>query len=205
MKPDYEFPLWETIGMICGIDEVGRGPLAGPVVAGAVVFPRWYSPGGGVLEQLNDSKKLSARVREELTLEIKKNALGWAVASVEPDTIDRINILQATMMAMNRAVDSLSVIPELLLVDGNRFKTTLGIPYTTIVKGDSKVFSIAAASVLAKTHRDGIMAAYSAQWPEYGFERHVGYGTGEHVRAIIQYGRCPIHRKSFKLKQLGEK
>ncbi len=205
MKTDYEFPLWETIGMICGIDEVGRGPLAGPVVAGAVVFPRWFKPDGGVLEELNDSKKLSARVREQLTREIKNHALGWAVAAVEPDMIDRINILQATMLAMNHAVESLPVIPELLLVDGNRFKTNLTIPYTTIVKGDSKVFSIAAASVLAKTHRDGIMAAYSAEWPEYGFERHVGYGTREHVRAIIEHGRCPIHRKSFKLRQLGEK
>ncbi len=205
MNTDYEFPLWETTKIICGIDEVGRGPLAGPVVAGAVVFPRWFRPDGSVLEQLNDSKKLSARVREELTLEIKKHALGWAVAAVEPDTIDQINILQATMLAMNSAVESLPVRPDLLLVDGNRFKTSLGIPYTTIVKGDSKVFSIAAASVLAKTHRDAIMAAYGAKWPEYGFERHVGYGTGEHVRAIMQYGRCPIHRKSFKLRQLGEK
>ncbi len=205
MKTDYEFPLWETIGMICGIDEVGRGPLAGPVVAGAVVFPRWFKPDGGVLEELNDSKKLSARVLEQLTREIKNHALGWAVSAVEPDMIDRINILQATMLAMNHAVESLPVIPELLLVDGNRFKTNLTIPYTTIVKGDSKVFSIAAASVLAKTHRDGIMAAYSAEWPEYGFERHVGYGTREHVRAIIEHGRCPIHRKSFKLRQLGEK
>ncbi len=205
MKTDYEFPLWETIGMICGIDEVGRGPLAGPVVAGAVVFPRWFKPDGGVLEELNDSKKLSARVLEQLTREIKNHALGWAVAAVEPDMIDRINILQATMLAMNHAVESLPVTPELLLVDGNRFKTNLTIPYTTIVKGDSKVFSIAAASVLAKTHRDGIMAAYSAEWPEYGFERHVGYGTREHVRAIIEHGRCPIHRKSFKLRQLGEK
>ena len=184
MNTDYEFPLWETTKIICGIDEVGRGPLAGPVVAGAVVFPRWFRPDGSVLEQLNDSKKLSARVREELTLEIKKHALGWAVAAVEPDTIDQINILQATMLAMNSAVESLPVRPDLLLVDGNRFKTSLGIPYTTIVKGDSKVFSIAAASVLAKTHRDAIMAAYGAKWPEYGFERHVGYGTGEHVRAI---------------------
>ena len=205
MKTDYEFPLWETTEIICGIDEVGRGPLAGPVVAGAVVFPRWFRPDGGVLEELNDSKKLSARVREKLATEIKKHALGWAVAAVEPDMIDRINILQATMLAMNHAVESLPVTPELLLVDGNRFKTNLTIPYTTIVKGDSKVFSIAAASVLAKTHRDGIMAAYSAEWPEYGFERHVGYGTREHVRAIIEHGRCPIHRKSFKLRQLGEK
>ncbi len=205
MFTDYEFPLWETIDNICGIDEVGRGPLAGPVVAGAVMFPRWFRPDGSVLEQLNDSKKLSAKMREELVPEIKKHALGWAVAAVEPDTIDSINILQATMLAMNNAVESLSVRPDLLLVDGNRFRTNLGIPYTTIVKGDSKVFSIAAASVLAKIHRDELMAAYSTEWPEYGFDRHVGYGTAEHVRAIMQYGRCPIHRKSFKLRQLGEK
>ena len=205
MFTDYEFPLWETIDNICGIDEVGRGPLAGPVVAGAVMFPRWFRPDGSVLEQLNDSKKLSAKMREELVPEIKKHALDWAVAVVEPDTIDSINILQATMLAMNNAVESLSVRPDLLLVDGNRFRTNLGIPYKTIVKGDSKVFSIAAASVLAKIHRDELMAAYSAEWPEYGFDRHVGYGTAEHVRAIMQYGRCPIHRKSFKLRQLGEK
>ena len=205
MFTDYEFPLWETIDNICGIDEVGRGPLAGPVVAGAVMFPRWFRPDGSVLEQLNDSKKLSAKVRMELVPEIQRNALGWAVAAVEPDTIDSINILQATMLAMNNAVESLSVRPDLLLVDGNRFRTNLGIPYKTIVKGDSKVFSIAAASVLAKIHRDELMAAYSAEWPEYGFDRHVGYGTAEHVRAIMQYGRCPIHRKSFKLRQLGEK
>ena len=205
MFTDYEFPLWETIDNICGIDEVGRGPLAGPVVAGAVMFPRWFRPDGSVLEQLNDSKKLSAKMREELVPEIKKHALDWAVAVVEPDTIDSINIRQATMLAMNNAVESLSVRPDLLLVDGNRFRTNLGIPYKTIVKGDSKVFSIAAASVLAKIHRDELMAAYSAEWPEYGFDRHVGYGTAEHVRAIMQYGRCPIHRKSFKLRQLGEK
>ena len=205
MFTDYEFPLWETTEIICGIDEAGRGPLAGPVVAAAVVFPRWFRPDGGVLEELNDSKKLSSKVREKLAPEIKKNALSWAVAAVEPDTIDRINILQATMLAMNSAIALLSVIPELLLIDGNRFKTTLAIPYTTIVKGDSKVFSIAAASVLAKTRRDEIMTAYSTEWPEYGFERHVGYGTGEHVRAIMKYGRCPIHRRSFKLRQLGEK
>ena len=205
MNTDYEFPLWETTKIICGIDEVGRGPLAGPVVAGAVVFPRWFRPDGSVLEQLNDSKKLSARVREELTLEIKKHALGWAVAAVEPDTIDQINILQATMLAMNEAVAALPVRPELLLVDGNRFRTEIPIPYETIVKGDSKVFSIAAASVLAKTHRDELMAACALQYPLYGFERHAGYGTRAHVEAIVQYGRCPIHRRSFKLRQLGEK
>ncbi|MEI7787475.1 MAG: ribonuclease HII [Chlorobiaceae bacterium] len=204
MLTDYEFPLWETIAIICGIDEVGRGPLAGPVVAAAVLFPRWYKPDGDMLEKLNDSKKLSAKVRTSLVPEIKKNALAWAVAAVEPETIDRINILQATMLAMNNAVESLSVRPDLLLVDGNRFRTSLGIPYTTIVKGDSKVFSIAAASVLAKTWRDELMSAYSNEWPEYGFDRHVGYGTAEHVQAIMHYGRCPIHRKSFKLRQLGE-
>ena len=148
MNTDYEFPLWETTGMICGIDEVGRGPLAGPVVAGAVVFPRWYRPDGGVLEKLNDSKKLYARVREELTLEIKKHALGWAVAAVEPDTIDQINILQATMLAMNSAVELLPVRPDLLLVDGNRFKTNLTIPYTTIVKGAGRSFIIPAYRLL---------------------------------------------------------
>ena len=205
MTTDYEFPLWETIKIISGIDEVGRGPLAGPVVAGAVVFPRRFRPEGSVLEKLNDSKKLSAKMRAELVPEIKRNALGWAVAAVEPETIDRINILQATMLAMNNAVESLSVRPDLLLVDGNRFKTGLGIPYTTIVKGDSMVFSIAAASVLAKTHRDELMTAYSRIWPAYGFDRHVGYGTGEHIRAIMQYGRCPIHRISFRIRQLGEK
>ena len=205
MFTDYEWPLWINSRRICGIDEVGRGPLAGPVVAAAVMFSRRYRPDGSFLEQLNDSKKLSAKMREKLVPEIKKHALGWAVASVEPETIDRINILQATMLAMNNAVKSLKVKPELLLVDGNRFITSLGIPYTTIVKGDSIVFSIAAASVLAKTHRDEIMAAYSTIWPEYGFDRHVGYGTEKHVKAIIKYGRCPIHRRSFKLKQLGEK
>ena len=205
MFTDYEWPLWGTSSIICGIDEVGRGPLAGPVVAGAVVFPRWFRPDGSVLEKLNDSKKLSAKVRAELVPEIKRSALGWAVAAVEPETIDEINILQATILAMNNAIESLPVRPDLLLVDGNRFKTSLDIPYTTIVKGDSIVFSIAAASVLAKTWRDELMVAYSTQWPEYGFEKHVGYGTGEHVRAIMQYGRCPIHRRSFKLKQLGEK
>ncbi|NTV17549.1 MAG: ribonuclease HII, partial [Chlorobiaceae bacterium] len=122
-----------------------------------------------------------------------------------PETIDRINILQATMLAMNLAVASLPVRPELLLVDGNRFKTELSIPFETVVKGDSKVFSIAAASVLAKTYRDELMVAYSAQYPQYGFDRHVGYATKAHVEAIRQHGRCPIHRHSFRLRQLGEK
>ncbi len=205
MITDYEWPLWQQSRRICGIDEAGRGPLAGPVVAAAVVFPHWFRPDGTLLELLNDSKKLSANERNILAPAIKSSAACWAVAAVEHDTIDRINILQATMLAMNDAVKSLPTMPELLLVDGNRFYSKLPIPYQTIVKGDAKVFSIAAASVLAKTYRDELMVAYGAQYPHYGFERHAGYATKAHVEAIRQYGRCPIHRLSFKLRQLGEK
>lgn len=205
MRTNYEWPLWQSLGLVCGIDEAGRGPLAGPVVAAAVVFPRWFRPDGGVLEQLNDSKKLSAGIRQKLAPAIKTFAEAWAVAVVDEETIDAVNILQATMLAMNRAVASLKMIPDLLLIDGNRFRTELPVLYETIVKGDSKVFSIAAASVLAKTRRDEIMAAYSSAWPEYGFEHHFGYPTREHVEAIRLHGRCPIHRRSFRLRQLGEK
>ncbi len=205
MITDYEWPLWINAKRICGIDEAGRGPLAGPVVAAAVVFPRRFRPDGTVLELLNDSKQLTAGERNMLAPAIKKAAACWAISVVEHDIIDNINILQATMLAMNDAVMSLPTIPELLLVDGNRFKTELSSPFQTIVKGDSKVFSIAAASVLAKTHRDELMVTYGAQYPHYGFERHAGYATKAHIEAIRQYGRCPIHRLSFKLRQLGEK
>ncbi len=205
MITDYEWPLWKDTELICGIDEAGRGPLAGPVVAAAVLFPRWFSPDGTLLEMLDDSKKLSANERNLLAPAIRKAAACWAVAVVEHDIIDSINILQATMLAMNKAVEGISKTPQLLLVDGNRFTTSLRIPFETIIKGDSKVFSIAAASVLAKTHRDDLMVAYGAQYPLYGFERHAGYATKAHVEAIKQHGRCPIHRLSFKLRQLGEK
>lgn len=205
MITDYEWPLWQTTALVCGIDEAGRGPLAGPVVAAAVIFPRWFRPVGTILERVNDSKKLSAAERELLSPAIRDAAAFWAVAEVDPETIDQINILQATMLAMNQAVAALPIQPELLLVDGNRFRTELPIPYETVVKGDSKVFSIAAASVLAKTHRDELMVAYAGEYPQYGFERHVGYPTRAHVEAIRQHGRCPIHRQSFRLRQLGEK
>jgi ribonuclease HII len=205
MITDYEWPIWQTSTLVCGIDEAGRGPLAGPVVAAAVVFPRWFRPDGGALERVNDSKKLSAESRNLLAPAIRDAAAFWAVAVIDPETIDRINILQATMLAMNQAVASLPMLPERLLVDGNRFKTDLTIPYETIVKGDAKVFSIAAASVLAKTYRDELMVAYAGEYPLYGFERHAGYATKAHVEAIRQHGRCPIHRLSFKLRQLGEK
>ncbi len=205
MNTNYEWPLWQHTELICGIDEAGRGPLAGPVVAAAALFPRWFKPDDTLLELLDDSKKLTARERNELVPAIKNAALSWSVASVEHNIIDSINILQATMLAMNNAIALLPCVPDLLLVDGNRFSTKLSIPYNTIIKGDSKVFSIAAASVLAKTHRDEIMVLYGSKFPLYGFERHAGYATKAHVEAIRQHGRCPIHRVSFKLRQLGEK
>ncbi|NTU67864.1 MAG: ribonuclease HII [Chlorobiaceae bacterium] len=204
LDTSWEQPLWAEHARICGIDEAGRGPLAGPVVAAAVVFPRHFRP-SGILERLDDSKKLPAKLREALAPAIMEAAEGWAVSLVDAETIDRINILQATMLAMNLAVESLESMPELLLVDGNRFSPALPLPYQTIVKGDSKVFSIAAASVLAKTRRDGIMAGYAQEYPEYGFDGHFGYPTGRHVEAIATHGRCAIHRKSFKLRKLGEK
>lgn len=204
LSTEFETPLWENLSRVCGIDEAGRGPLAGPVVAAAVAFPRHFKP-TGILEKLDDSKKLTAELREELAPAIRENAEAWAVAVVDAETIDRINILQATMLAMNQAVESLATTPELLLVDGNRFRPVLPIPYQTIVKGDSKVFSIAAASVLAKTRRDELMTVYAAEYPEYGFDLHFGYPTARHVEAISRHGRCAIHRKSFKLRKLGEK
>ncbi|NTV67798.1 MAG: ribonuclease HII [Chlorobaculum sp.] len=200
----FEAPLWETLSRVCGIDEAGRGPLAGPVVAAAVVFPRNFRP-SGILQRLDDSKKLTPELRKALAPAIRETAESWALGVVDAETIDRINILQATMLAMNLAVESLGSTPEFLLVDGNRFRPVLPIPYETVVKGDSKVFSIAAASVLAKTHRDELMTAYAAEYPEYGFELHFGYPTERHVEAIAAHGRCAIHRKSFRLRTLGEK
>jgi ribonuclease HII len=204
LSTDFEMPLWEALSRVCGIDEAGRGPLAGPVVAAAVVFPRYFRP-SGILARLDDSKKLTPELRDELAPAIRQAAESWAIAEVDAEMIDRINILQATMLAMNRAVESLAVTPELLLVDGNRFKPVLPVPFETIVKGDSKVFSIAAASVLAKTRRDELMTGVAAEFPEYGFDVHFGYPTARHVEAIARHGRCAIHRKSFKLRKLGEK
>lgn len=205
MDTDYEHTFWKETSHVCGIDEAGRGPLAGPVVAAAVIFPRWFRPERDVLAALDDSKKLSAELREKLAPAIKDAALCWAVDAVGPETIDQMNIFRATMLAMNNAVAAMPKHPELLLVDGNRFRPLLPVPYQTIVKGDSKVFSIAAASVLAKTCRDAIMKEFGLTYPQYGFERHFGYPTGEHIRAIAVHGRSPVHRNSFKVRQLGEK
>lgn len=181
----------QGFAVICGIDEAGRGPLAGPVCAAACILPA-----GLVIEGLNDSKKLSEKRREALYGEITAKALAWAVCLVDETVIDEINILQATFRAMRGAVERLSVRPELCLVDGNR-DPGLGLPTRTVVKGDASCASVAAASILAKVTRDRLMAAYDAQYPGYGFAVHKGYGTKAHYEAVGRLGLCPIHRRSF--------
>ena len=200
----YEETFWIDHSKVCGIDEAGRGPLAGPVVAAAVVFPRFFKP-TGILGKLNDSKRLTPKLRESLAAAVRESALDFSISMIDHLMIDRMNIFRATMLAMNRAAESLQQLPDFMLIDGNRFTPTLPIPYQTIVKGDAKVFSIAAASVLAKTSRDRLMREYAGKYPLYGFEKHYGYPTKAHVTAILEHGRCPLQRKSFKLKELGEK
>ncbi|MFZ4125231.1 MAG: ribonuclease HII [Rickettsiales bacterium] len=179
-----------NVSPVCGIDEAGRGPWAGPVVASAVIFKTHELPAG-----LNDSKKLTAAAREALYATIMANChVGVGEASVEE--IDRLNIWRATELAMQRAMAALPVAPLYALIDGNRLPA-LEIPATAIVKGDSKSASIAAASVIAKVTRDRIMNAYAAQYPEYGFDTNAGYGTAKHQQAIAEYGILPIHRQSF--------
>ena len=177
-----------------GCDEAGRGCLAGPVFAAAVVLPSDYRH-----DELNDSKQLSAGKRERLRLDIERDALAWAVARVDAPEIDRINILQASIRAMNLAVEGLSLRPELLLIDGNRFHTASGIPFRCVVKGDATYLSIAAASVLAKTYRDSFMLKLDELYPEYQWKKNKGYPTREHREAIGRYGATPYHRKSFTL------
>lgn len=177
-----------------GLDEVGRGCLAGPVVAAAVILPRDYTH-----PVLNDSKQLSRTQREQLRTDIERDALAWAVADVSPADIDRINILQASFLAMHRAVDALSVRPEHLLVDGNRFSPYPMLPHTCIVKGDAHYLSIAAASVLAKVYRDGLMERLGAEFPAYGWAQNVGYPTPIHRAAIREFGPTRYHRMSFRL------
>lgn len=178
-------------GMIAGVDEAGRGPLAGPVTAAAVVLPE-----DAVIDGLNDSKKLSEKRREELFDVIRDKALAYAVYSVDEKRIDEINILQATFEAMRGAVGALDVIPDLVLVDGNR-SPGLELPCETVVKGDSKSMSIAAASILAKVTRDRYMRRIAEIYPGYGFEKHKGYGTKAHYEAIERLGICDIHRRTF--------
>lgn len=175
-----------------GCDEAGRGCLAGSVFAAAVIFPPDYSN-----SELNDSKQLTARKRYALRDVICRDALAWAVASVEPEEIDRINILNASILAMHRALDRLTLRPGYVIVDGNRFKSYGEVPHTTIVKGDGKYLSIAAASILAKTCRDDYMLRLHEQYPWYGWDRNAGYPTKLHREGILSHGLTPYHRRSF--------
>lgn len=177
-----------------GCDEAGRGCLAGAVYAAAVILPPDFRN-----ELLNDSKQLTERQRYDLRPVIQREALAWAVGVVSPQEIDEINILNASFLAMHRAVDALKVRPQHLLIDGNRFRSYPGIPHTTVVKGDGKYLSIAAASVLAKTYRDDYMLRLHAEYPDYGWDRNKGYPTREHRAAIALHGTTPYHRRSFNL------
>lgn len=189
----------EGLNYIAGVDEAGRGPLAGPVYAAAVILPvDCFIPG------LNDSKKLSEKKREELFDIITEKAVAYSIFSVDEKRIDEINILNATFEAMNGAVNSLSQKPDYVLIDGNRIQG-MEIPCETIVKGDSKSASIAAASILAKVSRDRYITEIAKEYPQYGFEQHKGYGTAMHNEAILKYGPCKIHRKTFLRKLLGNK
>ena len=202
-----EVNLWEIektwadrgFHAICGIDEAGRGPLAGPVCAAAVILPE-----GLEIPGLNDSKKLTDKKRRELFPIIEEQALAYGIGWASQEEIDDINILQATFLAMSRAVEQLNIRPDLALVDGNR-APTLDLPVETVVKGDSLSASIAAASVLAKVSRDDVMLRMAEECPGYGFEVHTGYGTKAHYEALRTFGPSPIHRRTFLKKFYGEK
>lgn len=202
-----EITMWEIedscfekgIQLICGVDEAGRGPLAGPVCAAAVILPPHAEIPG-----LNDSKKLTDKKRRELYPVIKEQAIAYGIGFASREEIDEINILQATYLAMERAIAQLSVKPELALIDGNRAKD-FGIPVKTVIKGDSLSASIAAASILAKVTRDDLMLEAAKEYPQYAFEVHKGYGTKAHYEALTAHGPSPIHRMSFLKKFYGEK
>ena len=181
----------EQFSRIAGVDEVGRGCLAGPVVVAAVILDP-----NRPIKGLRDSKKLSAKKRDELAEEIKEKALAWSVAAMGPEVIDKINILQATLEAMKAAVEKLPVEPDFVQVDGNKLPKWKWLS-EAVVKGDDKVEWISAASIIAKTTRDGYMCKIAELYPQYGFEHHVGYGTAEHIKALKAYGPTPIHRKTF--------
>ncbi len=182
---------------ICGIDEAGRGPLAGPVVIAGVIMPE-----DSMIEGVNDSKKVSEKKREILYDKIIEEAISYSVAIIGQDVIDEINILNATKKGLTNVVGGLDVRPDLIIVDALEHIDTKGIPYESIIKGDAKCYSIAAASILAKVTRDRIMREWDLVYPQYGFAKHKGYGTAFHIQAIKEYGLCPIHRKSFTKKFL---
>lgn len=191
-KLAYERELTENgYKYICGVDEVGRGPLAGPVVCAAVIMPL-----NDIIEGVDDSKKLSAKKREILNARILEKAVAYAICRVEPQTIDRINILQATRLCMKNAVESLKIAPDFVLTDGN-MTLDISIPQKSVIKGDYYSYSIGAASIAAKIYRDALMDEYGKQYPEYGFVKNKGYGTAEHIAAIERVGICPVHRRSF--------
>lgn len=198
---DYEYErnaAQQGYTAVCGIDEAGRGPLAGPVYAAAVILPD-----GLEIPELNDSKKLTEKKREALFDEICQKAVAYGIGCASEQEIDEINILQATYLAMRRAVEQLSVPADYALVDGNRMPP-LAIPGETVVKGDAKSASIAAASILAKVSRDRVMLLMDPVYPQYQFAKHKGYGTKVHREALLTYGPCPIHRKTFLTKILGQ-
>ena len=177
---------------ICGIDEAGRGPLAGPVVIAGVIMPE-----DSMIEGVNDSKKVSEKKREKLYDIILEEAISYSVAIIGQDVIDEINILKATKQGVTKVVEGLDVKPDLILVDALTHIDTKGIPYDSIIKGDAKCYNIAAASIIAKVTRDRIMRQWDEIYPQYGFINHKGYGTAKHIEALKEYGPCPIHRKSF--------
>ena len=182
----------EDVKYICGIDEAGRGPLAGPVVVASVIMPK-----DSMIEGVNDSKKVSEKKREKLYEKITNTAIAWGVGIIDQREIDEINILNATKKGLTNSLKELEIKPDLILVDALTNIDTLGIPYRSIIKGDAKSYSIAAASIIAKVTRDRIMRQWDELYPEYGFEKHKGYGTKMHIDAIKEYGPCPLHRKSF--------
>ena len=177
---------------ICGIDEAGRGPLAGPVVVAGVIMPE-----DSMIEGVNDSKKVSEKKREKLYDLILEEAISYSVAIIGHDVIDDINILNATKRGVTEVVEGLDIKPDLIIIDALEHINTKGIPYESIIKGDAKCYNIAAASIIAKVTRDRIMRKYDEIYPQYGFINHKGYGTAKHISAIKEYGLCPIHRKSF--------
>lgn len=181
---------------VIGVDEVGRGPLAGPVVTAAVILPLEEKK---IVEGVDDSKKLSAKKREKLAEEIKKAALAYAICRVEAETIDEINILQATRLCMKQAVEKLPSVSGMVLVDGN-MKLDVSLPQRSVIHGDAISYSIGAASILAKVFRDSLMDDYAKEYPVYGFEKNKGYGTAAHIAAIREYGLCPLHRRTFTTK-----
>jgi len=186
--------------LVCGVDEAGRGPLAGPVCAAAVILPDDCE-----IEGLNDSKKLSEKKREALFPVICEKAIAYSIAYGSVEEIEKFNILEATYIAMNRAIEGLGTAADYALIDGNRVPKGIKIPCETVIKGDSKSCSVAAASILAKVTRDRLLLEYDKQYPEYNFKKHKGYGTKEHTDLILKYGVSPVHRPSFLKKLLGDK